>query len=51
LTALRTDLATTLPGYALPRRVLVTAALPRTSGGKIDRRRLIADLITDEQSR
>jgi O-succinylbenzoic acid--CoA ligase len=41
---LRTALIATLPSYALPRRLVVTQALPRTSGGKIDRRRLVFDL-------
>ena len=44
LSDLRTALSATLPGYALPRRLVVRRTLPRTSGGKIDRRQLIADL-------
>ena len=44
LSDLRTALAGALPAYALPRRLVVRNALPRTSGGKIDRRQLIADL-------
>ena len=44
LSDLRTALADRLPTYALPRRLVVMPALPRTSGGKIDRRQLIADL-------
>ena len=32
-----------LPKYAVPERVTVTAALPKTSVGKIDKRRLRAD--------
>ena len=44
LSGLRTALADRLPTYALPRRLVVRTALPRTSGGKIDRRQLIADL-------
>ena len=44
LSDLRTALADRLPTYALPRRLVVRTALPRTSGGKIDRRQLIADL-------
>ena len=44
LSDLRTALADRLPTYALPRRLVVRPALPRTSGGKIDRRQLIADL-------
>jgi len=44
LSDLRTALADWLPTYALPRRLVVKATLPRTSGGKIDRRQLIADL-------
>ena len=43
LAALRQGLSAELPHYALPRRLLLRA-LPRTSGGKIDRRRLVADL-------
>lgn len=48
LTAVRTALADDLPAYALPRRLL-TGRLPRTSGGKIDRRRLVADLTRTTQ--
>jgi O-succinylbenzoic acid--CoA ligase len=44
LADLRVALAADLPAYALPRRLVVRADLPRTSGGKIDRRQLIADL-------
>ncbi len=44
LSDLRSALSATLPGYALPRRLVVRQDLPRTSGGKIDRRQLIADL-------
>ncbi len=44
LAELRAALAADLPAYALPRRLVVRADLPRTSGGKIDRRQLIADL-------
>lgn len=40
LRALRTALSAELPTYAMPRRLLVGSALPRTAGGKIDRRRL-----------
>ncbi|MFT4166079.1 MAG: AMP-binding protein [Microlunatus sp.] len=43
LSALRQGLSAELPHYALPRRLLLRP-LPRTSGGKIDRRRLVADL-------
>jgi len=43
LSALRHSLSAELPHYALPRRLLIQT-LPRTSGGKIDRRRLVADL-------
>lgn len=41
---LREALAVDLPTYALPRRLVVVDGLPRTSGGKIDRRRLAAEL-------
>jgi len=44
LSDLRTALTGRLPTYALPRRLAVQHTLPRTSGGKIDRRQLIADL-------
>ncbi len=44
LADLRTALAAELPAYALPRRLVVRPDLPRTSGGKIDRRQLIAAL-------
>lgn len=44
LSALRAALARALPSYALPRRLVVRPELPRTSGGKIDRRQLITDL-------
>lgn len=44
LADLRSALAHRLPAYALPRRLVVRSTLPRTSGGKIDRRQLIADL-------
>ena len=44
LSDLRAALAEGLPSYALPRRLVVRSTLPRTSGGKIDRRQLIADL-------
>ena len=43
LAALRLALTPLLPAYALPRRLL-TGTLPRTAGGKIDRRRLVANL-------
>jgi len=44
LSDLRDALAGRLPTYAAPRRLVVRPTLPRTSGGKIDRRQLIADL-------
>ena len=44
LSDLRAALTGRLPTYALPRRLVVRNSLPRTSGGKIDRRQLIADL-------
>ncbi len=43
-TRLRAHLRDRLPTYAAPRAVLGQTSLPRTSGGKIDRRRLVADL-------
>lgn len=46
---LRASLSHQLPTYALPRRLLIIPALPRTSGGKIDRRRLVADLAVDTE--
>lgn len=48
LANLRRALATELPAYALPRRLVWRATLPRTAGGKIDRRRLVAELSTAE---
>ena len=47
LAELRDGLSAELPHYALPRRLLIRT-LPRTSGGKIDRRRLVADLARPE---
>jgi O-succinylbenzoic acid--CoA ligase len=44
LAGLRAALTGRLPTYAQPRRLVVRDALPQTSGGKIDRRQLIADL-------
>jgi o-succinylbenzoate---CoA ligase len=38
------DALRTLPPYALPRRLVSTPTLPRTAGGKIDRRRLVSEL-------
>lgn len=38
--ALRAHLALTLPRYAIPERLVVLEAMPRTSTGKIDRREL-----------
>jgi o-succinylbenzoate---CoA ligase len=45
---LREDLSRQIPAYALPRRLVVVDRLPRTAGGKIDRRRLVANLATPE---
>lgn len=42
--ALRTWLGSRLQRWEIPREVRVVAALPRLSGGKIDRRRLLAEL-------
>lgn len=47
---LRSALAADLPRYALPRRIVVRSALPRTAGGKIDRRRLIAEIGTRDDA-
>lgn len=44
LSELRSALSADLPAYALPRRLVSRASLPRTAGGKIDRRRLVAEL-------
>ena len=44
LAELRQALDETLPGFALPRRLVRRGHLPRTSGGKIDRRRLVQEL-------
>jgi acyl-coenzyme A synthetase/AMP-(fatty) acid ligase len=40
--ALRTHVAASLPRYAVPARLDITGAMPRTSTGKIDRRALAA---------
>ena len=45
---LREFLAGRLPNYALPGRIAIVPSLPRTTSGKIDRRRLQE---LDEQSR
>nr|WP_294691411.1 AMP-binding protein [uncultured Friedmanniella sp.] len=42
--ALRDHVRERLPGYAAPRRVLGRERLPRTSSGKIDRLRIVAEL-------
>jgi O-succinylbenzoic acid--CoA ligase len=42
--ALRSHLRGRLPAYAAPRRVLGQERLPRTSSGKIDRLRIVAEL-------
>ncbi len=41
---LRTFLSQTLPSHAVPRRLVHLDTLPRTSSGKIDRQRLLAQL-------
>jgi len=46
--SLHDALAADLPRFAQPRRLLVVRTLPRTSSGKIDRRRLIAELTVDQ---
>ena len=43
--ALRAHLRPLLPEHALPRSLVTLGTLPRTSSGKIDRQRLIADLV------
>jgi O-succinylbenzoic acid--CoA ligase len=40
-----------LPAFAAPRRLVVLDQLPRTSSGKVDRRRLQSDLIEPEGDR
>ncbi|WP_375425597.1 AMP-binding protein [uncultured Friedmanniella sp.] len=45
---LRAHLRDRLPAYAAPRALLGRRPLPRTSSGKIDRRRLVADLIPSD---
>jgi len=40
-----------LPAYAAPRRLVVLDRLPRTSSGKVDRRRLQTDLTDPEDAR
>lgn len=44
LERLRVHLAELLPPYAAPRRLVGRIPLPRTSSGKIDRRRMVAEL-------
>ncbi|MDN5761479.1 MAG: AMP-binding protein [Microlunatus sp.] len=44
LADLRAALSTDLPAYALPRRLVRRRSLPQTPGGKVDRRRLVAEL-------
>ena len=46
---LRDHLRTRLPGYAAPRRLLGRTPLPRTSSGKIDRLRIVAELTGEEE--
>ena len=43
LAELRSRLAAEVPDYALPKRLVRLATLPRTAGGKIDRPRLIRE--------
>jgi amino acid adenylation domain-containing protein len=42
---LKAHLAARLPAYMVPHRIVVTTGLPRTSSGKVDRQRLVADLL------
>jgi len=46
---LREHLRARLPAYAAPRRLLGRNPLPRTSSGKIDRLRVVADLTGNEE--
>lgn len=46
--AVRRHLATFLPGYMVPSRVVVRDSLPLTAGSKVDRRRLISELSLSE---
>lgn len=47
LTDLQRALGAELPGYAVPRRLVEWPSLPRTAGGKIDRRQVVSDLTSD----
>jgi O-succinylbenzoic acid--CoA ligase len=51
LAGLQTWVRAELPAYAAPRRLVVLDRLPLTSSGKVDRRRLQADLIEEERTR
>ena len=46
LAELREKLRSSLPAYALPRRLVVTDALPQNAAGKLDRRALAAAYAT-----
>jgi len=50
-TELRSCLQRTLPPHAVPRHVAKLTALPRTSGGKIDRQRLVQLVAAEELRR
>jgi o-succinylbenzoate---CoA ligase len=50
LASLRADLVGTIPGHALPRRLVRIGRIPRTAGGKIDRHRLRTELAPVEPS-
>ncbi|GAA3580544.1 o-succinylbenzoate--CoA ligase [Microlunatus spumicola] len=51
LAALQAWVRAELPPYAAPRRLVVLDRLPRTSSGKVDRRRLQTDLTDPEDER
>lgn len=41
------ELATTLPSYALPKKIIITSALPLTDNGKVDTEKLISKVQQD----
>lgn len=46
-TDLKAYVAARLPSYMVPQSITVTGSLPRTSAGKVDWQRLVADLLED----